>query len=66
MKIASSAWTLVFLVSAGLAGPASLATAQTSGPARTAANHALRATMQADGSYELDFPAAGWKLQGKL
>jgi len=66
MKIASSAWTLVFLVSAGFAGPASLAKAQTSGSARTAANHALRATMQADGSYELDFPAAGWKLQGKL
>ena len=66
MKIAPHARAFAVLVSAALAWSAPHASAQSSASARTAANQALRATMQADGSYELDFLAAGWKLEGKL
>ncbi len=31
-----------------------------------AKNEALRAVIRANGTYELDFPASGWKLDGKL
>lgn len=63
MTIAPSVRAFVFLLSAGLAWAAP----QAQGAAvQTAQNRALRVTMKADGSYELDFPAAGWKLEGKL
>ncbi len=66
MKIALYAGAFVALVLAALAWFAPQAVAQSSASARTAANEALRATMKTDGSYELDFLAAGWTLEGKL
>lgn len=66
MKIAPAAWAFVILLSAGIAWPAPQAQAQSSASVQSAGNRALQATMKADGSYELDFLAAGWKLQGKL
>lgn len=66
MKIASSVWASLLLVSTGFVACSSQMLAQDPAGEQTVKNEALQATMKADGTYELDFLATGWKLEGKF
>lgn len=66
MKIAHSAWASLLLASASLVLCIPQARGQAPSGSQSVKNQELQATMSADGSYELEFAATGWKLQGKL
>lgn len=66
MKIAPSVWAGLLLASTGFFLGSPHALGQSSAGEQTVKNEALQATMKTDGTYELDFLATGWKLQGKF
>lgn len=66
MKFAYSAWPALCMVSAGLIFFAPQARSQSPANGQSVRNEALQATMNSDGSYELDFLVTGWKLEGKF
>lgn len=64
MRRTNTVWAIAMLIAFGLdAGPS---LGQASAHERTVKNQTLSASVSADGSYELDFAASGWKLRGKL
>jgi hypothetical protein len=66
MKFAQYAQAGLLLATLGAVLCATQAFGQNPAADQTVKNDALQATMRLDGSYELDFLSAGWKLEGHL
>jgi len=66
MKIAQYVQASLLLVSSAVLLCASSARGQSLVDEQTVQNDSLKATIKADGSYELDYLTTGWKFEGKL